>query len=157
MYQFYKINHLAMMAMLAIFFIFPSLLLAHGTQGAIKINQSLLIRAKYSTGEPMAYANIKIFHNQDKIPFQQGNLDKNGLFLFHPDQKGIWVAKINDGMGHALSLETKVSNPRKLTQKTPSQGNTNISKIWKLLMGISIIFGLSGIFFWWKGISKKGQ
>lgn len=144
-----------MIALLFFLLTFPCLILAHGTQGNINPDQGLLIRAKYSTGEPMAYANIKIFHNQDKIPFQQGNLDKNGRFLFYPHQKGLWVAKINDGMGHALSLETEVKNPGQLRPETRSGTKNNLSNFWKLLMGISIIFGLSGIFFWWKGLSKK--
>jgi nickel transport protein len=151
----HQFQHLFRIATLVTICLLPSVLLAHGTQGSLRTSQGICVTAEYSTGQAMAYANIMIYHGQDKIPFQQGNLDRNGHFLFVPDQKGIWVVKIHDGMGHALTLETEVTNPKQLQEKVHPGASQKVPKLWKLLMGLAIILGLTGIIFWWKGLTSK--
>lgn len=129
---------------------------SHGTQGEITTHKGLFVQANYSTGDPMSYAEIKIFHTSKNIPFQQGYLDKNGKFIFLPDKNGTWSININDGMGHKLVLSTTIENLDKLRSQSSLNSSTSnmprkLSLPLKLLMGLSIIFGISGILFWWKG------
>jgi len=129
----------------------PSKALAHGTQGEIAVQQGLLVRAEYSDGEPMAYANIKISRLGEDTPFQQGNLDRRGRFLFLPDQDGTWTVEITDGMGHRLALSRKVDDTESLAsiESVKKQHKAELPLAAKLGSGLSVILGLCGIWAWW--------
>ena len=128
----------------------PLQALAHGTQGAIAVQRGLLVEAEYSGGEPMDYANISISRAGDDAPFQQGNLDRNGRFLFLPDQNGTWTVEITDGMGHRLVLSRKVEDTESFAslQSEEEQQKAEIPLTLKLGMGLAVILGLSGIWAW---------
>ncbi len=135
------------------FILSPTKAYSHSTKGQISITKGLSVQAKYSTGEPMSYAQIKVYQPAESIPFQQGNLDKNGRFLFWPDKNGTWSVKITDGMGHQLLLSKKIENPDqlKIQNRNTKTKHSSLSLYSKALMGLAIIFGISGILFWWKG------
>ena len=129
----------------------PSQALAHGTEGEIAVRQGLLVEAKYSDGEPMAYANISISRMGEDTPFQQGNLDRRGRFLFLPDQNGTWTVEITDGMGHRLALSRKVEDLDSFAslETGKRQEKEGLPLALKLGMGLAVILGLSGIWAWW--------
>jgi len=129
----------------------PSQALAHGTEGGIAVRQGLLVEAEYSDGEPMAYANISISRVGEDTPFQQGNLDRQGRFLFLPDKNGTWSVVVTDGMGHRLSLSRRIKDLDRL-RAAPSpkaKPESEASPTTKLGLGLAIILGLSGIWAWW--------
>ncbi len=127
----------------------------HGVLGRTVSGKGILIEAEYDDGEPMSYASIEIFDSQEKLPFQSGRTDRNGRFLFYPDEIGVWKIVVKDGMGHRLVLKAnsdKILNPKTTNeQQTKEISEKALSRHEKALMGISIIFGISGVFFWWKG------
>ncbi len=129
----------------------PSQALAHGTQGKIAVQRGLLVQAEYSDGKPMAYANIKISRMGEDAPFQQGNLDRRGRFLFLPDQNGTWTVEITDGMGHRLELSKQVEDTESFAslQSGEEQQKAEIPMTHKLGMGLAVILGLCGIWAWW--------
>lgn len=129
----------------------PSKALAHGTEGGITVQQGLIVQAEYSDGEPMAYANIKISRMGENTPFQQGNLDRRGRFLFLPDQNGTWTVEITDGMGHRLALSKEISDLDRLASVRPREGKEKapLPMTAKAGMGLAIILGLAGIWAWW--------
>ncbi|ERP31002.1 hypothetical protein [Chitinivibrio alkaliphilus] len=82
------------------------------------------IRFSYEDGEPMAYAAVEIFSPaEDRVPFQTGRTDKNGVFSFVPDAEGMWLVSADDGDDH-------VSSPSFIVEK---EGNRFITKPQELL------------------------
>lgn len=128
---------------------------SHGVRGRISSGKGILVEAEYDDGEPMSYASIEIFDSEEKLPFQTGRTDRNGRFLFYPDKMGDWRVAVSDGMGHRLALKTnidKILNLKKTNeQQAKGINESSPSRYEKALMGISIIFGISGILFWWRG------
>lgn len=141
--------------LLALFFI-PENLFAHGVDYEVKEGKAVVIRAGYDDGEPMSYAEIKIFSPDNKdIEHQNGRTDKNGCFAFLPDQIGEWRVVVNDGMGHGVVTEVEV-----FAVGESASGGKEAMKIettakgwprWqKLITGVSIIWGLAGLVFYLK-------
>ena len=131
---------------------------SHGVIGKIVTQEGILVKAEYNDGEPMSYSSTEIFDSEEKLPFQSGRTDRNGRFLFYPDKAGDWKIIVNDGMGHCLTLKTHID--KSLALKTINNQQTgkksNLSRYEKALMGISVIFGIFGILFWWMGYKKRG-
>ncbi|MCF8030917.1 MAG: amino acid permease [Desulfohalobiaceae bacterium] len=135
----------------------PSKALAHGTEGEVAVRQGVLVEAKYSDGEPMAYANISISRIGEDTPFQQGNLDRQGRFLFLPDKNGTWTVEITDGMGHRLALSKEISELDQLASIRSREGREKASLplTAKAGMGLAVILGLSGIWAWWASCHRS--
>lgn len=127
----------------------------HGTQGLVEDRDGILVSADYDDGEPMSYAEVKIFGPDSEIPFQKGRTDRNGRFMFRPDQKGRWRIIVSDGMGHRLALEREIFDAQGDIQvETPGKsGASKNSRFQGIIMGVSIILGLFGIVCGWKARS----
>ncbi len=133
-------------------FLLPSSLFAHGVKGLVK-EGGLVVTAQYDTGEAMSYSRVKISAPDAKLPFQSGRTDRNGRFCFFPDTPGDWKVVVDDEMGHRLEVTVPVNEQLVREEDTQSAkaGQSALSRYEKALMGISIIFGISGVFFWWRG------
>jgi len=103
-------------------------------------------------GSPMAYCEFKVFApgNYDK-PAQEGETDKNGRVFFFPDKPGSWRVAVSDGMGHGKILDVSLNEEMGLS-KIPS---AHFSHWQKLIIGVSIIWGLTGILFYLVARRKK--
>jgi len=127
---------------------------SHGVVGRVGSEKGILVEVEYDDGEPMTYASIEIFDSEENLPFQSGRTDRNGRFLFYPDKMGDWKVVITDGMGHCLTLKTNIDKMFNLDKTNEQQAKglneSFLSRYERALTGISIIFGISGIFFWWK-------
>jgi len=147
-------KHMFLIATLA--FLLPSPLFAHGVKGMVK-EGGLVVTAQYDTGEAMSYARVRISVPGAKLPFQSGRTDRNGRFCFFPDAQGDWKVVVDDEMGHRLEVMVPVNEAMELKTDKQAGGSAEspLSRYEKALMGISIIFGISGVFFWWRG--KKGR
>ena len=135
----------------------PALLYAHGVTSKIDTG-GIVVSALYDTGEAMDYAKVTIFAPDANLKFQSGRTDRNGRFSFFPDISGNWKVVVDDEMGHRLEVNVPVDKAMSL-QINPENGNSKPSSLarWeKAVMGISIIFGISGILFWLKG-RKTGK
>ena len=127
----------------------------HGTEGVAEKEEGILVSAEYDDGEPMSYAEVKILAPDSDIPFQKGRSDRNGRFMFRPDQKGVWQIIVSDGVGHRLALEREILDV-KGNMKTEASAETCFSAISRaqgIIMGVSIILGLFGIVYGWKARS----
>ena len=125
----------------------PYNLWAHGVVYEVKEDKTVIIKVAYDDGEPMSYAEIKIFSPDNKnIEHQNGRTDKNGCFAFLPDEVGKWKVVVNDGMGHGVVTEVNVEKAMKI-EKTSYKAWSR----WQgLITGLSIIWGLTGLFFYFK-------
>jgi len=65
---------------------------------------------------------------------------------------------VDDEMGHRLEVHVPVDKAMAL-KANPENGNLkpgSLTRWEKAVVGVSIIFGISGILFWWKG-RKTGK
>ncbi len=132
-----------------IFFLLPFPVHAHGVKGRVDAG-GVVVSAEYDSGEPMSYARVKILAPAAKLTFQSGRADRNGRFCFFPDMPGEWKVVVDDEMGHRLEVPVTVNeaNELKTDQQAGRSADSSLSKYERALMGISIIFGFSGLFFW---------
>ena len=138
-------------------FLPPPALYAHGASGEVG-SGGIVVSAEYDTGEPMSYAKVKISAPGADLIFQSGRTDRNGRFCFFPDAAGDWKVVVDDGIGHRLELIIPVDEAMKLkTDRAVERSKSSLAKYEKVIMGICIIFGISGILFWWRGkrMSKR--
>ncbi|MBW2346005.1 MAG: carboxypeptidase regulatory-like domain-containing protein [Deltaproteobacteria bacterium] len=119
----------------------------------------MVVSAQYDTGEPMSYAKVKIAAPGTKLTFQSGRTDRNGRFCFFPDAPGNWKVVVDDEIGHRLEVLVPVNDLKELIaeQQVRDSSGSSVSRYEKALMGICFIFGISGIFFWWKGKRFRGK
>ena len=127
--------------------------LCHGVEGTVETVEGYCITAMYDDGELMSYAAVEIKAPQAEIVFQTGRTDRNGRFMIFPDKPGTWQAAVSDGMGHRLALDFEVhaqgeDQPKSQSVAPVSTGAT--SRPMKTIAGLSIIFGLCGLFYGWK-------
>jgi len=134
----------------------PSRLHAHGVTSKIDTG-GIVVSAMYDTGEAMDYARVTILAPGANLKFQSGRTDRNGRFCFFPDVSGDWKIVVDDEMGHRLKVNVTVDEAMVL-RANPENGNARpvfLTRCEKAVMGVSIIFGISGILFWWKGKKTK--
>ena len=139
-------------------FLLPFDLNAHGVRGDTG-RGGIAVTASYDTGEAMSYARTKIMAPGSKLVFQSGRTDRNGRFCFFPDAQGDWRVVVDDEMGHRLALTVAVGKGLEPEKKGGGgeSSQPSLTRFEKILMGLSIIFGLSGIFFWWRGRRERGR
>jgi len=125
-------------------------LTAHGVEH-VTVKDGIGIQAFYDDGSPLAYVDVTIFSPADaETEFQSGITDKNGVFMFKPDRDGIWTIVFDDGLGHGLKEEIDIREGQAVEQ-TPS----GVIPRWqKVLVGVSLIFGITGILY---GVTIKRQ
>jgi nickel transport protein len=119
---------------------------------------------------------------ETKKPYQTGKTDSSGQFAFLPRRSGDWKVVVDDGTGHrseqALSLgEDFFSKEKTAAESEESQesggsletlkeeidqepeaapSQAKIPVLWKVLVGVSLLFGLAGILYGVKARKKSG-
>jgi nickel transport protein len=125
---------------------------AHGTIGAIVDRNTSCASFSYDDGEPMGYVKVSVTAPGLDQPFQSGATDRNGLFCFAPDRNGHWLATANDGMGHQHKLTVTISDPLSDAPTVTTTADSAVSggdRTSRILAGIGIIFGLTGLLGWY--------
>jgi nickel transport protein len=119
---------------------------AHGVNYSIDQAKVMVIRVTYDDGEPMSYAEVKIFSpDNQQIEYQRGRTDKKGQFPFLPDKGGEWKVIVNDGMGHGVVA--KVSPDNKAGAGSPMQ-SSGFKKWQKAVMAFTVVWGFIGLAFY---------
>ena len=103
----------------------------------------------YSSQEAMAFAKVTVTSPADRKTFQVGNADRHGRFCFFPDAPGDWQVTADDNQGHRLTMSVPVTldQLQGLTGKTAPPAA--VSRLERTLVGLSLIFGVAGILFYW--------
>lgn len=131
---------------------------AHGIKYSLS-SGGIVIQAFFDNNQPAKGLFVAIFAPGSSEKFQTGKTDINGHFVFFPDRPGDWEVLVFDQMGHRLEIKLPISVAMKAEKRVQE---FSIPLYLKGIMGISVIFGISGIFFWWKGkiiyrkIKEKG-
>jgi len=141
---------------LGIITLLPFRLYAHGVSGRVDAG-GIVVSAQYDSGEAMSYAKVKISAPGAELTFQSGRTDRNGRFCFFPDAPGDWEVVVDDEMGHRLEIVVPVDEDLALqaTQQPGEAGQSSLSRLQKALVGISTLFGIAGILFWWIGRKNR--
>jgi nickel transport protein len=129
---------------------------AHGMSHEVTKKEAVMIAAEYDDGEPVSYAEVKIYSPEGgRVEYQNGRTDKKGRFAFLPDRAGEWKINIDGGMGHFKSTVFVVDEAMDIRMKE-NTGRT--CPRWQAVVtGISIIFGLFGLISLCYGSSSLGQ
>lgn len=126
---------------LAAFFFRTSVAGAHGVHGSIEQKHTVVVRFVYSGGEPLSYAQVKVFRPGDNaLEYQNGRMDANGFFSFVPDTAGQWRIRVADGMGHRAekTITFKGGAPVDGDQAHTVGGASSI-RLRDVLLGLSVI------------------
>jgi len=100
------------------------------------------IQVAYDHGAPMAASTVAVYAPADQEnPFLQGVTDKHGRFVFAPDAPGEWRVEVEDATGHGLVQHITVS--QEMIPEIHEEHHLSLGQ--QILMGISIIFGITGI------------
>jgi nickel transport protein len=140
---------------LVVVFFTPVFVCAHGVESHVE-NGGLVVAVRYTTGEAMSYARVSIAAPGAELSFQSGRTDRNGRFCFFPDTSGEWKVVVDDEMGHRIQVNVPVDEAMTLdTGSAAERQKGSLSKYERVLIGIGIIFGTSGFFFWCLGIRSR--
>lgn len=138
----------------AVEFIFPMFAFSHGVEVYDITTEDRAVQTiyfRYSTGEPMSFSKIKIYppSTADRnIESLISITDRNGLFSFVPDEEGVWRIDVEDGMGHAGSINI-TSN---VLEKSIGVPSSRLPLAFTSVLGLSLILNIFAI---WYFIAKR--
>ena len=111
------------------------------------LEKGIAVKAFYSEKDPSSYSQYEIWGPGDKedLPHQTGRTDKNGFLAFVPDRAGTWKIRLwgESSHGyHGFTTEVKVDKDFNLE----SFSKPLLATHTKLITGLSLIFGIFGIY-----------
>lgn len=121
---------------------------AHGVSAAQVNERAVVVRAVFSDGTPMRFAKVRVTSPEGRT-YQVGHSDAQGCFALVPDQAGEWRLAFDDGMGHLAEVVVPAVAQAQPSAQTGSGPET--SPLTRALWGLSAIFWVTGLIFWWRG------
>ncbi|HHS13317.1 MAG TPA: hypothetical protein ENN03_06055 [bacterium] len=115
---------------------------------------AVIVRAGYEGAEPLSWAAVSVFPpDQEHSAWQNGRADKAGQFAFVPNAPGFWTVHVDDEMGHKAKTVIEIAESffdnreRSIgSGEKDSAGSLGTQPlIFRLLFGLMIIFGVTGI------------
>jgi nickel transport protein len=126
------------------FFLFTSSAYPHSINYEVQ-QKGISVRIFYSEKDPASYSEYELFGPGDTQPHQTGRTDKNGFISFFPERAGIWKIKVwgESSHGyHGVTIDVKVDEALNLKSFSKPLAATHT----KLIVGVSLIFGIFGIY-----------
>lgn len=114
---------------------------AHGVDLTVETVSGVAVTAAYSTGEPLAGAQVSVFSPEDPAsPWLTGACDESGRFFFIPDYNlpGIWDIQVRQA-GHGGLTRVEVGQ-----EGIAPPATTGLSTMQKALVTLSTIWGFVG-------------
>ncbi|MEM9804227.1 MAG: carboxypeptidase-like regulatory domain-containing protein [Cyanobacteria bacterium P01_D01_bin.56] len=118
------------------------------SHGAIAtVTHTFAIEASYSSGEPMAQAQVVVYSPDDLTePWATGQTDEQGKFEFDPDKAGDWEVVIRQA-GHGTTVSVPVGTT--MVAQTPgtpavSTASTSASPLHRWASAGAGLWGLVG-------------
>lgn len=116
---------------------------AHGVEALSVDGAARAVEIRYSTGEPMAYAEIKVYSpSSPDIEVIAGFADRNGRYAFLPDEEGDWRLEATDGMGHKAALIVSHT----LGDKIAASIGGKSPLYMRALLGVSLILNIFALY-----------
>ncbi|MDR2109921.1 MAG: hypothetical protein LBP32_01295 [Spirochaetaceae bacterium] len=120
-----------------------------------------IVYFKYTTGEPMMYAAIKLYPpSKPEVESLQSITDRNGIFSFIPDEEGEWRIDAEDGMGHKGTIFINAAAPKAASGAAASGGgDVKISRPLGIAAGLSFIINIFSLWYFAAihGRKRKGD
>jgi nickel transport protein len=120
---------------------------AHSIEYQVE-NRGISARFFFLPNDPASYSGYEIFGPGDKIPYQKGRTDKNGVVAFLPDRPGKWTIKVtaeSDHGGHAASVDIDVKEGLLME----SFSKPLVALHAKFFIGAGLLLGVFGIWAMW--------
>lgn len=118
--------------------------------------KGISVKIFYAKDNPASYSEYELLGPGDKEPHQIGRTDKNGFLSFLPDRAGTWKVKAwgesTHGF-HGVTIDIEVNQ----AFQVESFSKPLVATYTKLVVGISLIFGLFGIYALWKSRRKTSS
>jgi nickel transport protein len=109
--------------------------------------KGIAVRAFYSEKDPASYSQYEIWGPGDRedLPHQTGRTDKNGFLSFVPDRAGLWKIRVWGESSHGYhGFTTEIKVDKELSLESFSK--PLLATHTKLITGLSLIFGIFGIY-----------
>ncbi|MBF0317817.1 MAG: hypothetical protein HQL04_06540 [Nitrospirae bacterium] len=122
---------------------------AHAVSYDVAQNKVITVRVLYTASDPVNYAEYELHGPGDTLPYQVGRTDNNGFVTFLPDRAGIWRIKVKGESSHGLhgaTVEVMVDDALDLKSFNKPFAETLSTTLTKLLVGISLIIGIFGLY-----------
>lgn len=114
---------------------------------------AVAVRFGYGPNDPARGAPIAVYSPADAAkPFQTGQTDQRGLFVFAPDRPGDWRVIADDEEGHREEAKITVAEDGAI--QFEAHGHSRASAF---VTGISLLVGLTGMALWWSGRRRHGS
>ncbi len=136
--------------MLSSLLFIPVLSLMAGSAHAHSIHyqvesKGISARIFYAADDPASYSEYEIYGPGDAEPHQIGRTDKNGYLSFFPDRAGLWKVKVLGESSHGfhgVTINVKINK----AFNVESFSKPLVAQYTKLITGISLIFGIFGMY-----------
>ena len=125
-----------------------SLVLAHSIHYEVQ-PKGISVKIFYAANDPASYSGYEVYGPGDAEAYQVGRTDKAGVVLFLPDRAGLWKIKVLGESSHGfhgVTIEVKVDQ----AFQPESFSKPLVAQYTKVIVGVSIIFGLFGIYALWR-------
>lgn len=136
--------------------VFAAVLQAHDLQTRVRLEASFVVlEASYEGEEAASYVAVRVQAPEAAgaavDAYQTGRTDRKGHFVFLPDRPGLWKVTIDDEMGHRITEEVNVTDTASPAKPgaPSSPGTPGRSTGDKLLVGLSLLFGATGLLLAW--------
>ncbi len=120
----------------------------HGHSISYQVQEKgIAVRAFYSARDPAGYSQYEIWGPGDRedLPHQTGRTDRNGFLAFVPDRLGTWKIRLWGESSHGYhGFTTEVKVDKELGLESFSK--PLLAAHTKLITGLSLIFGIFGIY-----------
>ena len=122
------------------------------------LEKGIAVRAFYSEKDPSSYSQYEIWGPGDRedLPHQTGRTDKNGFLAFVPDRAGTWKIRLWGESSHGYhGFTTEIKVDKELNLESFSK--PLLATHTKLITGLSLIFGIFGIYAFLKSRKKQDK
>lgn len=140
---------------------------AHGVTVEVSIEgRVVVVSSSYSSLQPLADASVSIYSPADpENAWQTGRTARTGHFAFVPDAEGEWMIVIDDRKGHMkrtnVAYRTDKPEEKEITEDTVTEQAeppvNRMSNLYKILMGLSLIIGITGLFYGLKTRQERNR
>ncbi|MFO7575927.1 MAG: hypothetical protein R6W67_12300 [Bacteroidales bacterium] len=130
---------------------------AHGVNTETSFHGDVVVvRSSFSPTQPLVDALVTIYSPADQEnAWQTGRTDRTGNFAFMPEVEGEWIFVVDDQKGHMKRLTVPVELDVTAEQETdanaievvPESPQSGLSKTHRVIFGLALIFGITGIFY----------
>ncbi len=154
-----KILRVARFVLLLLLGLFLGEIDSHGHSINYQIlEKGIAVKAFYSEKDPSSYSAYEIWGPGDKedLPHQTGRTDKNGFLAFVPDRAGTWKIRLWGESSHGYhGFTTEVKVDKELSLESFSK--PLVATHTKLITGLSLIFGVFGIYAFLRSRRKQNK